>query len=174
MDARDARDARDPTDPKAPVDWATLEAAGVRPEPTCRALFERHRDALEEFGTRYEAVEYLKRVATDELDASERPPDQGLVYVLAYLVEREGVAPQTEESPGALGVSLLERRPDPGAMERRFWDDERMFWWLAVEYGVHYSLVVYWFWEEDVPLMRWNIPEERWPAIDAVRETDEG
>lgn len=68
---------------------------------------------------------------------------------------------------------MLDRRPDGETLREWFWEDEEVPWWLSVRLGVHYSLVVFWLWEDDVPLMRRNVPDETLAAAGLVeREGD--
>lgn len=149
-----------------PVEWDRLEAADVRPEPRCRAVFDRHRHDLP--ADYHGAVDYLHEVVRDDLDPDERPPEQGGIFVFAYLVESEGVADPADGEPAVTDASVTERRPDAETLERLFWEEELMPWWLAVRFGVHYTLVIYWFWEDGIPLMRWNLSPERREELDAT------
>lgn len=45
-----------------------------------------------------------------------------------------------------------------------------MFWWIAVRCGVHYSLVQYWRYEADLPLMRRHAPDRPLERVDATTD----
>lgn len=94
--------------------------------------------------------------------------EQGGAYVFAYLLEREGLVDPDDGSAveGSAPASMLARRPDDGTLERWVWDDEQGFWWIAVRCGVHYSLVQYWLYEADIPVMRRNVPDRLLDRID--------
>lgn len=53
----------------------------------------------------------------------------------------------------------LARRPEDETLEHWFWDEQQVPWWIAVRCGVHYSLVQYWLYEADIPVMRRNVPD---------------
>lgn len=146
-------------DPKAPVPWDALEA--VRGEPQLRAVFDAHREEVADAESAEAAVDRLERVRRDQYDVAS--PDQGTAFVFAYLAETE--LGMSVDPPGDL-PSLAARKPDDDTLERLFWDEEQVPWWTAVRCGVHYTLVIYWLWEADVPLMRRNIPDHQFAQID--------
>ncbi|MFC3960082.1 hypothetical protein [Halovivax cerinus] len=84
--------------------------------------------------------------------------DQGAAYLIAYLLEHRGVIRLDETD--AFGGSLLDRRPDDEQLRDLFHEEERTLWWIAVECGVHYSLVSRWLYEADIPLLARNLADE--------------
>ncbi len=48
-------------------------------------------------------------------------------------------------------------------------------WWTATRVGVHWALVQYWLYEEDIPLQERNLTNESMARVRAYREqkTDE-
>ncbi|MCH7662165.1 MAG: hypothetical protein IH933_16865 [Euryarchaeota archaeon] len=62
--------------------------------------------------------------------------------------------------------SVAERKPSPDDLEELFWDEGVLGWWIAMIYGVHYSLVMFWMREEKIPLMRRNLSDELLEQID--------
>jgi hypothetical protein len=86
--------------------------------------------------------------------------DQGAAYVIAYLLERQSAL-------GDWSHSLTGRKPGRERLHELFWEREHTLWWMAVEAGVHYTLLTYWLYEESVPLARRNLTAETREAIDA-------
>lgn len=156
--------------PTDPVPWAPLAELGAHTCLQCEAVFEDRRDELGGDRDRETAVarlyEWWHDAYGDEVGA-----EQGGAYVFAYLLEREGIVDPGEQHAGddaPLPASLIDRRPDAATLERWVWDDEQVFWWIAVRCGVHYSLVQYWLYEADVPLMRRNVPDRLLEGVDAM------
>lgn len=147
-----------------PVEWAALDRVGAT---TSRwpALFDAHRDEVPADATLEEAVATL--YAAWHRDHEADAPEQGAVYVFAYLAEREGLAAPADDLAG-VPASLVERRPDDETLERLFWEAEQVPWWIAARLGVHYSLVQLWLREAEVPLMRRNVVPDTLAAVDAL------
>lgn len=151
-------------DPKAPIEWEELES--VRSSPQLREIFEEHRDAAAAEPTMEAAVDRLYRIRRREYDVA--APDQGVAYVFAYLLESADVFEPSRAfaSRDSVAASLRSRRPDTSTLEDLFWEREQVPWWIAVQYGVHYSLVQYWLWEDGIPLMRRNVPDSQFEQLE--------
>lgn len=67
--------------------------------------------------------------------------------------------------------SIVKRRPTNERLRELFWEQERTLWWIGILAGVHPSLVTYWFYENDIPLMERNYTEESMEKIRAHRES---
>lgn len=160
-------------DKRDPVDWDSIEKAVGRSARACEEVFENHHEEIEEGSTVQEAVWHLDTIWKSKPEDERSVPDQGAAYLFAYLLEKEGIVSYNlnESETSIEPKSLVDRKPDAETLRKLFWEDELVLWQIAVEYGVHYSLVTYWFWEEDVPLMRWNITQERLEKIDAMQSS---
>lgn len=84
--------------------------------------------------------------------------DQGAAYLIAYLLEHRGVIHLADTD--AFGGSLLDRKPDDERLRELFHEEERTLWWIAIECGVHHSLVSRWLYEADIPLLARNLGDE--------------
>ncbi|UPV98886.1 hypothetical protein M0R88_10110 [Halorussus gelatinilyticus] len=142
-----------------PVPWEDLEAATGPPTATEVREYvaemtgevsdaEADRDGFETVKTAYDAWK------TDRGE-DRALSDQAAAFVVAYLLEREGVIDLSDAPQG----SLVERRPSAERLRELFWEREQTLWWIAVECGVHYSLVTFWLWEDDVPLAERNLSD---------------
>ena len=149
-----------------PVPWDDLEAVSGPPADELSAYVEAADGTVES-----DAFDAVKRVY-DEWKADRGDdrslPDQGAAFVVAYLLEREGVIDLADSPQG----SLVARRPSADRLCELFWEREYTLWWMAVELGVHYSLVTVWLWEADVPLAGRNITAETKEQIEARRTQD--
>jgi hypothetical protein len=155
-----------------PVSWDPLVELGVHTSLQCEALFERRRDDLDPDWDRETAVARLYEW-WHETAGDDPGNEQGGVYVFAYLLERERlVDPRKGPDAGdfAIPPAILARRPDDATLERWFWDEEQVPWWIAVRCGVHYSLVQYWLYEADIPVMRRNVPDQVLEQVDAMTD----
>lgn len=147
-----------------PVPWNDLEAVSGPPADELAAYVE----AADE-STESDAFDAVKRVYDEwkaDLGDDRSLPDQGAAFVVAYLLEREGVIDLADSPQG----SLLARRPSADRLRELFWEREYTLWWMAVELGVHYSLVTVWLWEADVPLAERNLSDATKKQLEA-RET---
>jgi hypothetical protein len=139
-----------------PVPWSEIEAASGPPSATEVEAY------VEELGTdvrdrdAYEAVKTVYDEWKTDLGEDRQLPDQGAAFVIAYLLEREGLVDLSDAPQG----SLVERQPETDRLRELFWEREQTMWWMAVELGVHYSLVTFWLWEADVPLAERNLSDE--------------
>lgn len=150
-------------DSKTPIHWDVLEP--VRAAPRLLEIFENHREEAIRQPTLEAAVDRLYQIRHEKYEIG--APDQGVAYVFAYLLEKTG-----QFDAAGMMTSIDSRRPDDDTLGELFWEQERVPWWIAVEYGVHYSLVMYWLWEADIPLMRRNIPDEQFEKLDFETAAD--
>jgi hypothetical protein len=150
-----------------PIPWQPLVELGAHTCLQCEATFEDYRGQLDPDWDRETAVARLYEWWHDEY-GPDRGNEQGGAYVFAYLLEREGLVDPDDDGP--IPASLVDRRPDDATLERWVWDDEQVFWWIAVRCGVHYSLVQYWLYEADIPVMRRNVPDQVLEQVDAMGE----
>lgn len=148
-----------------PVEWEDIDRVRKHTSHQCEAVFEAHREEIPADATLEGAVALLYEAWHEEYDTG---PDQGGAYIFAYLVEKHGLAEPVDE-PAVAPASLVERKPDAGTLRRLFWEDEQVPWWIAVRLGVHYNLVQFWLREEDIPVMRRNVPDEYLEEIDRLR-----
>jgi hypothetical protein len=153
-----------------PVAWADVEAATGPPAAT--EVVEYVEAWLSEADLCYppEPYDAAKEIYDEwktDLGEDRRLPDQGAAFVITYLLERERAIDLRGRGQG----TLLKRHPGADELREMFWEQEQTLWWMAVESGVHYSLVTYWLWEEDIPLAERNLSDETARRIAA--ESDE-
>jgi len=158
-----------------PVAWDDVEAATGPPSATeVEEYVEKHeaemRREVAEHGLRnYETVKAIYDEWKDDLGEERSLPDQGAAYVIAYLLERKRLADLRGRGQG----TLIKRHPGRDELHERFWDEEQTLWWMAVELGVHFSLVTFWLWEADIPLAERNLSDETMRQVEAHREDEE-
>lgn len=160
-------------DPKSPVEWDDL--AALRPEPNCKAVFSAHRDELSTVDTLEAAVNHLYEELHIEYNDDERVPDQGAAFIFAYLVEQADLASFADGSSSNgtfTPLSLADRKPNADRLRHLFWEQEMVPWWIAVRFGVHYSLAIYCMWEANIPLMRRNVPADTLAQIDTAEKSE--
>lgn len=149
-----------------PVDWETVEAATGPPAPEITDYVEQLQTTLQDEAP-YDAVKTVHD-ALYESEVERTVPNVGEPFVTAYLLEKHGVI---EDAPGNAYHSLVARRPDRDRLVELFWERERTLWWIGVLAGVHPSLVTYWFYEDDIPLMERNFSEASMNEIRAIQES---
>lgn len=153
-----------------PVPWETAVAAVGPPAPEVTEHVERLRDEVYD-ETPYDAVKAIHdALYADDVDRT--VPALGEPFVTAYLLEKRGIIAPGDDGSGSEYRSLVERRPDTDRLEELFWGRERTLWWIGLLVGVHPSLVTYWFYEDDIPLMERNYTEESMERIRAYREAE--
>jgi hypothetical protein len=146
-------------DDLSPVSWDEIEAVHKTTSLQCLSIFEQHRDDLSSLSFQT-AVDTLYNDWKQSYGA-DRGPDQGAAYIFAYLIEaHEIVTPD--------GFSVAERKPSADELEELFWDEGALGWWIAMIYGVYYSLIMFWMREEEIPLMRRNLSDELLEQIDEL------
>lgn len=145
-----------------PVSWGAIEEVRGPPAAEVAARVEAMASKLE--GEKpYVAV---KAVHDALASGTEERSVPGLAdpFITAYLLEKRGVI-----SPDTVNDyrSLVERRPSTERLRELFWEEQRTLWWIGVVTGVHPSLVTYWCYEDNIPLMERNISED---ALEQIRE----
>lgn len=94
------------------------------------------------------------------------------IYSSAYLVDKHGYGSTSdmfEES-----TSLIERKPPADQLERMYWETGHNVGTIAVLLGVTQQLVLFWFWEEDIPLRKDRVPGVPADAESSAEEDDSG
>lgn len=150
-----------------PVPWEAYETALGPPAAEVVDYVDRLANDVADKSP-YEAVKTVHDALATELDADERSvPGLGDPFVTAYLLESRGIV-----DAGDLGYdSLVERRPSEKRLRDLFWEREYTLWWIGVLTGVHASLVTYWCYELDVPLMERNLTAESLAAVRSKGDT---
>lgn len=152
-----------------PVPWETVEATIGPPAPEVTSHVEEMGDEVFETDP-YDAVKTIHdALYADEVDRT--VPSLGEPFITAYLLEKRGIIDPNEE--GAEYRSLVERRPAPERLRELVWDRERTLWWIGLLRGVHPSLVTFWCYEADVPLMERNYTAESLERIRTGRASED-
>lgn len=151
-----------------PVSWDRREAALGPPAPEVTEIVEQMEGAVQD-ATPYDAVKTLHD-AVYEKDIDRTVPSVGEPFITAYLLEKNGVIAPDEDDPENEYRSLVERRPQCDRLRELFWEQHRPLWWIGIQTGVHPSLVTYWLYEFDIPLMERNYAPESLDQIRAHRE----
>lgn len=152
-----------------PIPWETSEAALGPPAAEVTALVERMRGEVRGEDP-YDAVKTLHD-ALYEADTERTVPSLGEPFVTAYLLEKDGVISPDADDARSEYRSIVERRPPRERLRELFWERERTLWWIGLLTGVHPSLVTYWLYEADIPLMERNYTEESMEQIRAHQES---
>lgn len=105
--------------------------------------------------------------ALDREDTDRSVPSMGDPFVIAYLLEQAGVIETDSQTDYR---SIVDRRPDAATLREWFWEERYTLWWIGVMTGVHPSLVTYWLYEDDIPLMERNYGEASMARIRAMRD----
>lgn len=152
-----------------PVSWDTSEAALGPPAAEVTDVVERMQGAVHEMDP-YEAVKTLHDALYDD-DIDRTVPSLGEPFITAYLLEQNGVITPEPDETDTEYRSLVQRRPSTERLRELFWERERTLWWIGILTGVHPSLVTYWFYEHDIPLMERNYTEDSMEKIRTQRES---
>ena len=148
-----------------PVPWDVREAAiGTPAAEIAEAVDERRADVSGD--DPYHAVKTVHDSLYDA-EAERTVPSLGEPFITAYLLERRGVIDPDDDEYR----SLVDRRPSTDRLEELFWERKRTLWWIGMVVGVHPSLVTYWLYEDDIPLMERNYTAESLAKIRASKET---
>jgi len=153
-------------DPMEPVPWEDVIPVSGTPGVELEPFVERHADDV-----RGDPPADAVKTVYDDWKA-ERFEETGLsaqaaAFLIAYLLEHRGAIEFDGPMP-----SPVDRRPDPDRLRELVHDEEKTLWWIAIERGVHYSLVTRWCYEADVPLLRRNFTDETFERIrDAGEES---
>jgi hypothetical protein len=157
-----------------PVSWQTREAALGSPAPEIEEYVETMEEDVREKGP-YDAVKTIHDALSEDFgEAGRTVAGLGEVFITAYLLEKKGVVTPDSSNTEHSYRSLVERRPDSEQLDELFWEHERTLWWIGILVGVHPSLVSYWLYEDDIPLMERNYTEASMEQIRAYRESENG
>lgn len=148
-----------------PVSWAEVEAVSGPPAEDVTPYVEEMADEIADLPPD-EAVRTIYDAWKAELGGERSTPDQGAAFVIAYLLEERG------QVSNEASWSVADRRPSAERLRELFWDEAETMWWIATRRGVHWALVSYWLWEDDVPLMERNLTAETAERVRALRESD--
>jgi hypothetical protein len=121
--------------PTDPIPWPPLVELGAHTCLQCESVFERRRGDLDPDSDRETAAASLYEWWHDAY-GDDLGNEQGGVYVFAYLLEHEGLI-EPGDGPGTVSQSLLDRRPEDDTLERWFWVEEQVPWWIAVRCCAH-------------------------------------
>lgn len=155
-----------------PVSWETSEAATGPPAAEITEHVERMQGEVYDQDP-YNAVKIIHDALYED-DVERTVPSLGEPFITAYLLEKSGIITPDNDDTGGEYRSIVERRPPGERLEELFWERERTLWWIGILAGVHPSLVTYWFYEDDIPLMERNYTEESMEQIRAYREAKDG
>lgn len=154
-----------------PVSWETSEAALGPPASEVTELVDQMQGEVH--GTDpYEAVKTLHDALYED-GVDRTVPSLGEPFITAYLLEKNGIITPESDDPRSEYRSIVERRPPNERLRDLFWERERTLWWIGILAGVHPSLVTYWFYENDIPLMERNYTDESMEQIRTHRDTRE-
>lgn len=152
-----------------PVPWEVSVAALGPPASEVTGMVEQMQGEVHDKEP-YEAVKTIHDALYGE-DIERSVPSLGEPFITAYLLEMEGIlSPGSEETRGEYR-SIVARRPSDERLRELFWERERTLWWIGILAGVHPSLVTFWFYEADIPLMERNYLEESLEQIRTQRES---
>lgn len=155
-----------------PVSWETIEGTFGPPASEVVEHVDRMKDEVYDKDP-YDAVKTIHdALYADDIDRT--VPNLGEPFITAYLLEKKGIITPSNDDAGSNYHSLVERRPNSERLRELFWERERTLWWIGLLAGVHPSLVTYWFYEDDIPLMERNHSEGSMEQIRAFRESQEG
>lgn len=152
-----------------PVSWETSVAALGSPASEVTDIVEQMQEEVHDT-TPYDAVKTLHDALYTE-DVDRTVPSVGEPFITAYLLEKNGVIVPDEDDTESDYRSIVERRPSSDRLRELFWERQRTLWWIGILTGVHPSLVTYWLYEDDIPLMERNYSEESMEQIRAYRES---
>jgi len=155
-----------------PVPWETIEAIIGPPAPEVTEHVEQMQEEVHGKDP-YDAVKTIHDALYED-DGDRTVPSLGEPFITAYLLEKNGVITTGDDNAGGEYCSIVERRPSRERLRELFWERERTLWWIGILVGVHPSLVTYWCYEDDIPLMERNYTEEAMEQIKEYRETGNG
>lgn len=150
-----------------PVSWETSEAALGPPAAEVIELVDKLQGEVHGKDP-YDAVKTLHDTFYED-DVDRTVPSLGEPFITAYLLEKNGIITPVNDDTGGEYRSLVERRPSNDQLRELFWERERTLWWIGILTGVHPSLVTFWFYEAEIPLMERNYTEESMEQIRAQR-----
>jgi hypothetical protein len=153
-----------------PVEWSDIEAVRGRPAANLTPYVERMQDSVAD-DSPFVAAKTIYDTWKSELGSERSTPDQGAAFIITYLLERSGTLALDDGDEGTTPSVVTDRRPPPERLRQWFWEREHTMWWIAIQTGVHWSLVNYWLWEDDIPLMERNFLDETLQEIETYRRT---
>lgn len=151
-----------------PVSWEIIEAVTGAPATDVREYIDQLQDSVSDDDP-YEAVKTIHDTISADLGSDCSVPDQGEVFITAYLLEQRGIIASNDDDPTEF-PSLVARRPDSHRLHELFWEQKRTMWWIAIQRGVHWALVRYWLYEDDIPLQERNFTDTTMEQIRAYRD----
>ncbi|WP_222913411.1 hypothetical protein [Natrinema sp. SYSU A 869] len=155
-----------------PVSWETSEAALGPPASEVTEMVNQLQGEVHDKDP-YDAVKTIHDALYDD-DVDRTVPNLGEPFITAYLLEKNEIISPRDDDTGSEYRSIVTRRPTGERLRELFWERERTLWWIGILTGVHPSLVTYWFYEYDIPLMERNYTEESMEQIRAHREARDG
>lgn len=155
-----------------PVSWDTIEATMGAPAKELREYIEQVQDDYRD-ETPYDAVLSIHNSLSEDDNVDVSVPDQAEVFFVSYLLERNGIISPEEGGTDGQIPSVADRRPSSDHLQELSWERERTMWWIAVRFGVHWALVRYWLYEDDIPLKERNFTADGMEKIRAYREQSE-
>lgn len=155
-----------------PVSWETVEATIGPPAPEVTEHVEKMEEEVHDKDP-YDAVKTIHDALYED-DVDRTVPSPGEPFITAYLLEKTEIITPSDDDTGSEYRSIVERRPTSERLRELFWERERTLWWIGLLAGVHPSLVTYWFYENDIPLMERNYTEESMEQIRTYRKSEDG
>lgn len=154
-----------------PVSWEIIEAATGAPAVEINEYVERMREDLRSEDP-YTAVKTIHDALSEDLDGNRSVPELGEVFITAYLLEKQGIITPDDSETRDTYQSVVDRRPSCERLQKLFWEYEWTLWWIGVQTGVHASLVSYWLYEDEIPLMERNFTPDSLAMIEVHRDAE--
>ncbi|WP_049972868.1 hypothetical protein [Haladaptatus cibarius] len=151
-----------------PVSWETIEAVSGAPATDVLEYINQLQDSVSD-DEPYEAVKTIHDAISADLGSDCSVPDQGEVFITVYLLEQRGIIASNDDESTEF-PSLVARRPDSNRLHELFWEQNRTMWWIAVQCGVHWALIRYWLYEDDIPLQERNFTDTTLEQIRAYQD----
>lgn len=142
-----------------PIEWDVIEAVVGPPAPDLQQHVDDMTAQVADEKS-FTAVKTVYDTWKSQLGAKRTLPDQGAAMLVTYLLERAGAI---DLGPS----SIVDRRPSSEHLEKLFSDREYTMWWIATLTGVHWVVVRYWLWEDDISLRERNFSTETMEKIRA-------
>lgn len=152
-----------------PVPWTVVEATIGPPAHDLRQYIDELQDRVR-WKNPYDAVKTVHD-ALAEMDEDLSVSDLAEPFITAYLLEKNGVIIPGDEEEYR---SIVNRRPSGEQLENLFRERKRTLWWIGILTGVHPSLVTFWLWEDDIPLLERNFNEDSMQKIRTHPEFEDG
>ena len=152
-----------------PVSWETIVNTVGPPAQTVTAYVEQLQEDVRDEDP-YDAVKTIHDALSSDSSVDPSVPGQGEVFIIAYLLEQNGSIASSDGDGDGEFPSLLDRRPSSDRLHKLSWERGQTMWWIAIQVGVHWALVRYWLYEDDIPLKERNFTEESMEQIRAYQE----